>query len=107
MAEVFALVFLGAIGTGLFFVLRWYLRICWKGVHEVRDCIWVVRAGVPNPIELRHQFIQDMGREPTIAEVKDLHEMLQAEHDKARNGLLAVGGGIVGVFMLFHRELHK
>ena len=51
--------------------------------REIIDCIWVARRGVLNPIQVRQQFIDTMGREPTIAEVHDLHQMIKSEYDRA------------------------
>ena len=50
---------------------------------EIMDCIWVTRRGVLNPIQVRQEFIDTMGREPTIAEVHDLYDMIQSEYNQA------------------------
>ena len=87
--------------------IRAAFRFTRKATQEILDCFYVARRGTMNPIQVRQEFIDTMGREPTIAEVHDLHEMIQAEHQQAVRSLLMVGTGIVGAVALFHRELNK
>jgi hypothetical protein len=70
-------------------------RLVHRCYREVMDCVWIVRRGVLNPIQLREEFIETMGREPTIAEVHDLLEMIQSEYNQAILTLGAVVGGAV------------
>lgn len=51
-----------------------FLHRCYR---EIMNCIWVVRRGVLNPIQVRQEFIDTMGREPTIAEVHDLQAIVR------------------------------
>lgn len=101
-----AFIFLVVVGTAGFFFIRWEIRCFRHGIPEVRDQYRVYRRGVLNPEQVRQEFVATMGREPTIEEVHDLHDLIESEHAQARNGLLAVGGGIVGLIFLFHRALH-
>ena len=73
----------------------------------VIDAVWVVRRGVLNPIQVRQEFIETMGREPTIAEVHDLYEMIKSEYHQAVQRLVLFAGIVIGSAWFFHRETHK
>jgi hypothetical protein len=70
-----------------------------KFLRTVMDCIWVARRGVLNPIQVRQEFIETMGREPTIAEVHDLYAMIRSEYNQA----ILTLGGIVAAGYIFDR----
>ncbi len=73
------------------------LHIIGRCYREVMDCVWVVRRGVLSPIRVRQEFIETMGREPTIAEVHDLHDMIKSEYHQALLTLgTVVGGAVIG-----------
>jgi hypothetical protein len=52
---------------------------------------------VPSPEQIRLQFIQTRGREPTVQEVAALHQVLMSQHnqDLLHAGIL-VGGAVLG-----------
>lgn len=78
------------------------LRVCYR---EIMDCVWLVRRGVLNPIQVRQEFIDTMSREPTIAEVHDLHEMIKTEYNQALITVVAVVGGVyLGSSALFGKH---
>jgi hypothetical protein len=99
---------LGGIGTLLLIVgavallipfFAWLSRSLCRCFREIMDCVWVLRRGVLNPFQVRQEFIETMGRKPTIAEVHDLHEMIKTEYNQAMLTL----GGIVAAGYIFHR----
>lgn len=92
--------------VGLFFLVRSLFRLLRKCYQEVRDCFWIAWHGTLTPEQVREEFLDTMGREPTIAEAHDLHDMIQKEHQQAVRGLMLVGGGIVGLAAVLHRSLH-
>jgi hypothetical protein len=75
-----------------------FLHRCYR---EIMNCVWVARRGVLNPIQVRQEFIDTMGREPTIAEVHDLHEMIKSEYNQALLTLGAVGVGAYTIYRTF------
>ncbi len=74
-------------------------RLLHRCFREVMDCVWVVRRGVLSPIQVRQEFIETVGREPTIAEVHDLYEMIKSEYNHA----ILTLGGIVAAGYIFNR----
>ena len=79
------------------------LRVCCR---EITDCIRIARRGVLNPIQVRQEFIDTMGRDPTIAEVHDLHEMIESEYHQAMQKLVIFAGIVLGGAWFFHRTSH-
>ena len=52
---------------------------------------------IPSPQEIRLQFIQAQGREPTVQEVAALHQMLTSQHNQDLVGAgIMVGGAVLG-----------
>ena len=92
---------------GIFFAVRGICRWIRASSREVTDNYRIYRRGVLNPIQVRQEFIDTTGREPTIAEVHDLHEMIESEYRHSRNWLIAAGAGLVGVAAIYHHELNK
>ena len=92
-----------ALLTPLLVALGRLIKRCFR---EVMDCVWVVRRGVLSPIQVRQEFIETMGREPTIAEVHDLHEMIESEYHQAMQKLLIFAGIVLGSAWLIHRTAH-
>ena len=68
----------------------WYLR---KSSRAIDRAI----KPVPSPEQIRLQFIQTQGREPTIQEVAALHQMLTSQHNQdLLNAGILVGGALLG-----------
>ena len=106
---------LGAVGTVLLAVgLLTFLiplfalifRFVGRGIADIRDNIRIVRRGVLNPIQLRQEFIDTMGREPTIAEVNDLSQLIKTEYDQAVQRLIIIAAVFIGSTWFFHRHPH-
>jgi len=57
---------------------------------------------VPSPEQIRLQFMQTQGREPTVQEVQALHQMAVTEHNQA----LLNAGLVAGAFYLGFRAFH-
>ncbi len=70
--------------------------------REIMDCIRIVRRGVLSPEQVRQEFIQTQGREPTVQEVQALHQMAVTEHNQA----LLNAGLLAGAFYLGFRAFH-
>ena len=81
-------------------------RLVHRCYREVMDCVWIVRRGVLNPIQVRQEFIETMGREPTIAEVNDLHQLIESEYHQAMQKLVIFAGIVLGGAWFFHRTSH-
>ena len=59
----------------------------------------IVRRGIPDPQTIRLQFIQSMGREPTVEEVAALHQMAKSQYNQA---LLGLGVNAAAAGAVFH-----
>ena len=58
--------------------------IVFRPVNQtITDAGRIVKRGVLTPEQVRQEFIVTMGREPTIAEVHDLYEMIKSEYNQA------------------------
>jgi hypothetical protein len=115
-AHPHAFTVLGAAGTVLLAVgvvglliplFAWFCRAVARGVREIRDNIYIVRRGVPDPIWVRNEFIATTGREPTLAEVNDLHQLIESEYHHAMEKLVIVAGIVLGSVWLIHRTAHR
>ena len=94
--------------TGLFFAGRWTIRFLVRSFRaDVIDPYRVYRRGVLDPIQVRQEFIDTVGREPTIEEVHDLHDLIKSEHAQARNHLLLVGSAALATGYAWHRAVHR
>jgi hypothetical protein len=52
---------------------------------------------VPSPQQIRLQFIETQGREPTVQEIAALHQMLTSQHNQDMlNAGIVVGGAVLG-----------
>ena len=61
---------------------------------------------IPSPQEIRLQFIQTQGREPTVQEVAALHQMLTSQHSQdLLNAGILVGGAVLGARALNGKKL--
>lgn len=78
-------------------LLAAFLRLIGLCYREVMDCVWVVHRGVLSPIQVRQEFIEAMGREPTIAEVHDLYEMIRSDYNQA---ILTLGGIVAAGYII-------
>lgn len=91
---------LGFGGLWLGFVLIGAALVVGTGVVAYTKASWkqlsIVQRGVPTPQAIRDHFVQTQGREPTIAEVNDLHAMLMREHNQALIGAAILGAGLYG-----------
>lgn len=85
---------------------RYLCRLFYRSYREIMDCIWVAQRGVLNPIQVRQEFIETMGREPTIAEVHDLHQLIESEYRQAMQRLVIFAGIVLGSSWLFRRTAH-
>lgn len=102
--EIADAIILPFLAVGLFFLVRFLCRFVRQCYREMRDCIRVYRRGVLTPDQVYQEFVLTTGRQPTVAEVRDLYDMIKAEHDHARNNLLLVGGAVLGTGLLLHEE---
>jgi hypothetical protein len=92
----------GVIGLGIAFIcLCSYFFIPIN--RAINDAGRVVKRGVPSPELIRLQFIQSMGRGPTIEEVAALHQMAKSEYNQALLTLGAVGVGAYATCRTFFR----
>jgi hypothetical protein len=70
--------------------ISWYVR-------QASRAIDVALQPVPSPEQIRLQFIQTLGREPTVQEVAALHQMLTSRHSyDLLNAGIMVGGAVLG-----------
>jgi hypothetical protein len=94
-------VVIAAICLGLAFVslcLYFFIPIS----RSLDESARIIKRGVPSPIDIRLNFIQDTGREPTMEEVAAIHQMLKTEYNQA----LLNAGMIFGGFYVGNRLLH-
>lgn len=82
----------------------WLARSLCRCFRGFMDCVWVLRRGVLNPIQVRQEFIATMDRDPTMQEVHDLYAMIQSEYNQALISLGAVVGGSYLVSRALHGE---
>lgn len=95
----------GVVGL-LITLFAWFCRAVARGVREIRDNIYIVRRGVPDPIWVRNEFIATTGGEPTLAEVNDLHQLIESEYHHAMEKLVIFAGIVLGGAWFFHRTSH-
>jgi hypothetical protein len=98
-----ALLYVGVIGLGIAFICvcsYFFIPIN----RAINDAGRVVKRGVPSPELIRLQFIQSMGREPTIEEVAALHQMAKSEYNQALLTLGALGLGAYATYRTFRGE---
>lgn len=85
---------LGVTGACLLIVVP-LLAFCWGYYRCFRENMDIVSQGIPSPQEIRQQFVQTQGREPTVAEVADLHQMATSRRNQAMLNTGILFGGAV------------
>lgn len=74
-------------------VLRALWRICRNINRAINGAGKILRQGIPEPEQVRADFVRTMGREPSVTEISALHRMATSRHNQA---LLMVGGAVAG-----------
>lgn len=95
-----ALLYVGVIGLGVAFICACSCLFIPLD-RAINEAGRVVKRGLPSPEVIRLQFIQSMGREPTLEEVAALQQMVTSEYNQALLALSAVGIGAYASYRTF------
>lgn len=70
-----------------------------KLLHFGNQQINIAFEGIPSPAQIEQNLTKEWGREPTVAEIADVHQMLTSRHNQA---LLNAGLTFGGLYLLGH-----